>query len=115
MTTTKAAQYSSSTDVAVMMAAGTGQQQNWYAWTTCVTGGSNCDQFTVTFSSINPHSDYWSVGCHELGHTIGLRDGQAATYGTNSSTPTAQRSCMRTNPDHRYYSTHDKGHVNGRY
>jgi hypothetical protein len=56
MTTTKAAQYSSSTDVAVMMAAGTGQQQNWYAWTTCVTGGPNCDQFTVTFSSINPHT-----------------------------------------------------------
>ncbi|WP_344361154.1 hypothetical protein [Streptomyces gobitricini] len=91
----------------------TGDQKNWYAWTTCVkrASGSKCDQFTIVFNHKVPHSNYKSLSCHEIGHSVGL--GHAS--GKNSSYSSANRSCMRGNPDHNYYAKHDKNHINGRY
>ncbi|WP_262387153.1 hypothetical protein [Streptomyces sp. TRM49041] len=93
----------------------TGDQKKWYAWTTCVkrvSGSSKkCDQFTIVFNNKVPHSNYKSLSCHEIGHSVGL--GHAS--GKNSSYTSANRSCMRGNPDHNYYSKHDKKHINGRY
>ena len=55
------------------------------------------------------------LACHEIGHTVGLLDGEASVYGPNSVSTFANRSCMRSSPNHDYYSTHNKGHINGKY
>lgn len=105
------------TDVLVIMSNPNPSFPTAYAWFTCTTtiGSDRCDQGVVYLSNTVPHSDYWSLACHEIGHSVGLKDGQNATYGVNSSSPTADRSCMRSSPDHRYYSNHDKGHINAKY
>ncbi|MEN8651237.1 hypothetical protein ABCR94_11475 [Streptomyces sp. 21So2-11] len=90
----------------------TGDQRSWYAWTTCIKqAGSKCDQHTIVFNHKLPHSNYKSLSCHEIGHSVGL----GHHSGKNSSYSSATRSCLRGNPDHTYYSSHDKSHINGRY
>ncbi|MCH0540079.1 hypothetical protein I3F58_10970 [Streptomyces sp. MUM 203J] len=93
----------------------TGDQKHWYAWTTCVKrvsgSSSKCDQHTIVINHKLPHSNYKSLSCHEIGHSVGL----GHSKGKNSSYKSADRSCMRGNPDHNYYARHDKKHINGRY
>lgn len=90
-----------------------GDQTSWYAWTTCIrsAGSGKCDQHTIIFNHRLPHSNYYSLSCHEIGHSVGLghESGSNSSYGSND------RSCMRGNPDHNYYAAHDKNHINGRY
>lgn len=111
-------QYLPTTDVTVIMQNGA-LHPTWYAWTECKPGydlGSVCDAFIVSLSTTVGHSNYRSLMCHEFGHTIGLKDGQNATYGPNSSSSNStDRSCMRSSPDWNYYSNHDRGHINARY
>ncbi|WP_241518712.1 hypothetical protein [Streptomyces sp. CB03238] len=116
MTTSLDSRYNNQVDVwAYATWNPTGDQKNWYAWTTCVKkvsgSSSKCDQFTIVFNHKIPHSNYKSLSCHEIGHSVGL--GHAS--GKNSSYSSANRSCMRGNPDHNYYANHDKNHINGRY
>ena len=87
--------------------------RNAYAWASCIkrVNAAKCDQHELVINNKLPHSNYKSLGCHEIGHTVGL--GHAS--GKNSSYSTPNRSCMRGNPDHNYYSTHDKNHINGAY
>lgn len=116
--TSQVSQYSVSTDVAVVMTSNPPPDlAGAFAWAQCTRPASSsiCDQSTVTFNANKPHSDYRALACHELGHTLGLKDGQFATYGSNSASAAVDRSCMRSNPDVRYYSNHDKGHINGQY
>ncbi|MFE7774001.1 hypothetical protein ACFU5O_08880 [Streptomyces sp. NPDC057445] len=93
----------------------TGDQKNAYAWTTCIkrvrSGSEVCDQHTIVFNNRQPHSNLKSLSCHEIGHSVGL----GHNSGKNSSYSSANRSCLRGNPDHTYYSTHDKNHINGHY
>ncbi len=95
----------------------TGELKNAWAYVFCRTmvgSTDKCDQWAMVFNqNMALHPDYKAVGCHETGHTIGL--GHYDPSQNNSSYGTANRSCLRTNPDHRYYSTADKQHLNGRY
>ncbi len=90
-----------------------GEQAGWYAWAVCNTTASAnvCDRWHVVFNNHLPHSNYTALSCHEIGHTIGL-DHQP---GKNSDYSTANRTCMRSNPDHIDYSVHDIGHINTKY
>jgi len=91
----------------------TGDEANYYAWTVCLTpmSGNKCDHFAIAFNHVNPHSNYRSLACHEIGHSVGL--GHAK--GKNSTRPSNKRSCLRTDPDHVWFSDHDRSHINGRY
>lgn len=119
MTTSKVTQYATSTDVAVIVDTPPPDHTNWLAWTSCtrpVSGSSTtCNQHTITFNVNSVKSSYNAIACHETGHTVGLKDGQAVTYGDNSTSPEVHRSCMRSNPDVAHYSNHDKVHINAKY
>lgn len=116
ITTAQVTVYLPTTDVAVIMDTNTIDVRNAYAWTTCSKGSSICDAFVVHTSKTNLHPDYYALYCHEFGHTLGLQDGEGATYGHNSdSLNYYDRSCMRSGPDVQWYSNHDKTHINGRY
>lgn len=117
MRTAQKSQYSTTVDVAVIMKTPNPDQRGWYAWTYCPrkVSSTRCGQHIIAFSTTVSHSNYWSLACHEIGHTVGLKDGQASTYGHNSSSTSPNRSCMRSRPDWTYYSNHDKGHINAKY
>lgn len=89
-----------------------------YAVTVCLyKAGGRCDQSRVAFDTLQPHSNFASLACHELGHVLGFDDGENNTYGPNSAeSNTANRSCMRNRPDWEYYShDHDWVHINAKY
>ncbi|MDW8807474.1 hypothetical protein P1P68_22465 [Streptomyces scabiei] len=116
MTTSVNSGYNSQVDVwAYSTWNPTGDQVDWYAWTTCIKkvsgSSSKCDQFTIVFNNREPHSNYKSLSCHEIGHSVGL----GHHSGKNSSFASGNRSCLRGSPDHTAYSSHDKSHINGRY
>lgn len=116
MTTSVRTTYTTSVDVwAYNTWSPVGQQTGWYAWASCVryvSGSSTkCNQFTITFNERLPHSNYAALACHEIGHTVGLTDGQP---GANDG-PVDTRSCMKGPPDFTAYSNHDRTHINARY
>lgn len=86
-----------------------------WAWTNCIKWVSTyvCDQKKVTYNKNMTHPDYWAVGCHELGHAIGFA--HAEPNDDNITYPTAERTCLRGNPDVRNYSIDNISKINAYY
>lgn len=91
----------------------TGEEAGWYAWTECTATVSAevCNSNDIVFNNHNPHSNYSSLACHEVGHSIGLQH----QPGNNSAYTSTNRTCMRSNPDHTDYSVRDIAHINAQY
>lgn len=79
-------------------------------WNQCAgsTNGSHPNQVcTLGFTKINLHYSSWTpaeVACHELGHSIGLREGTALAG-----------SCMRDPAESGILLQHDRNHINNHY
>ena len=116
MTTSRTTSLTSSTDVVV--GAGYynyGDYASWYAWTTCTKKVSNtsCDRHDIIINTKNPHSNYRSVMCHEIGHSIGM--GHAPAKNSYFTVASGRRSCMRGSPDVVSYSAGDRYRINALY
>jgi len=90
---------------------------SWYAWTSCSTfkSGSTtiCNNWVVTRNNKLAHSNEQAVDCHEIGHTLGFN--HAPPGDANKNYTTANRTCMRGDPDVTKYATADISKINARY
>lgn len=77
-------------------------------------GNTNrCEQWAIVYNHSMPvHPNQKAVGCHEIGHTVGL--GHYVNQ-KNRDYATPHKSCLRPEPDWVRYSNADKAHLAGRY
>lgn len=112
---TKMTTKTSNTDVVFWAGTYAGDYAKTYAWKVCVAlvseKSDKCQQATVTINNYLPHSNYKSVLCHEVGHTLGF--GHAG--GANKDTTTANKTCLRDTPDVTKYATADISKINKRF
>ncbi len=85
---------------------------NLYAYAKCVetTLAGNCQQWQIRYdlADMNRFSNYQrqQVACHETGHSVGLDHSSEGA------------SCLRNavlSASTNYYTSHDRGHINGRW
>ena len=86
---------------------------DWAGLTNCASGFNwitgNCDVFRVRFNQTRMAGQsldrWWSLGCHELGHTAGLAHRVNSNDGNDNS-------CMRAEIWPRSFDTHDLDAIN---
>jgi hypothetical protein len=113
-------------DVIVITYTGTGIEA--FAWGACIAsgahyGGSDPERWcwpqmltwnlwNVAADKVNLPNEYEYIGCHEMGHTVGLRHAAAPSCMQTTGKPTGHSGNLPTDD---FPTTHDYGQLNSHY
>lgn len=112
--TTQAVAQTATTDVVINGSwPSTAPYNSYYAWTTCskALNSSYCDRFRIAVNRNKSHSNWRSLFCHEIGHTLGFQN----PGGKNSDATSEEKTCMRSSPDVIVYAAEDRAWINWWY